>query len=111
MATKRQVMKTAEKMGVLVEKNELAETVTLDAPPGHLMAASGCHCVVISYDSDFDHMADVWSHALSDLDEGLADCDEPECEEGRCWELREDRMIADAEKRARKDETDTYFNR
>ena len=77
MATKQQVKKLADKLGVEIDiSSGLQHLVYLDAHKGKLMFASVCHC----YTSCGDYMSEIWEDSPDALKMGLEDCTEENCE-------------------------------
>ena len=94
MATKVQVYKLADKLGVEVTDGGYATTdrtgywdTTLDAPIGSYMLASDCHCCVIHQPQELITKAEHWDAVFSELNEGIGECDS-QCEV--CEDAREE---------------------
>lgn len=49
----------------------------IDAPPGKLWYSNGCHSIALGFKTN---RPAGWLAAIQDMEGGLVDCDEPECE-------------------------------
>ena len=81
MATKQQVLKLAEKMGVEIELTIDSDMYDSDAwaPNGKKFKANWAHCVCTHHNAGYG-LGDFYAQVLEDLKEGLVGCDETDCE-------------------------------
>ncbi len=79
MATKRKFVKRVEELGCTFEQNKF--DITVDAPMGKLFKGLGLHYFSHTGTGDAAYpMTEVYDNCIDDMDWGLEDCDNAECE-------------------------------
>lgn len=74
--TKQNVRRVAARLGASIDW--LCESFMCDAPPGKIWNSSGCHVIACYYMPGF--VTDAYAYALSEMGEGVTDCDIDDCE-------------------------------
>jgi hypothetical protein len=83
MSAKAKCLKLASECGCTVDDDGSAIEIVL--PRGKMLNASECHRTGISYRDGWGTVlmpkSEAWEALLADLQDGLTDCTDPECEE------------------------------
>lgn len=83
MVTRKQVPTQIKKMGCTVdEENQDDDVLVIDAPKGKVFACMNSHCLLQPLVDEFNPKprSEAYAAIIEDLNYGLEDCDDPECD-------------------------------
>jgi hypothetical protein len=82
MSLKQKFLAVVSLHGAAVKDHSTARQIVLyvDAPDGKVWKATGCHSVTVTSYRGKGAADYVYQNALDDMENGIDDCDDPECD-------------------------------